>query len=308
MRSEQAWQKEEHSRIFGKAIRANNKFLFTLKYQRSLPSRCMNYLLSASGGSGSSVLDIGCAAGDMYAYLACLPIFSQLTYRGLDISKPAIEHANRSFETDVFGVINGDEDLRDKEADIVLSVDVVLHQLQPFEHISNILGCARKYLVVALRTRDEGETVLDPELSCQRNYGEWVPWIVVNMKELYRTIITSSASHLRITSFKEYTIFGGEGRRYLPKDLYLEDSKTALSTLVIEKCEDLLESEITEYLYESRPAISYKKWLFYSYLGAGLKKLGLDEYVARISCERVENIGEILKHTQILDIRRVDLN
>lgn len=308
MNPELAWQTEEHSQQFGKAIRANNRYLFNLRFQRYLPSRCLNYLLSTSMEETPSVLDIGCAAGDMYAYLTCLPNFNRVAYEGLDISKTAIEKANDYFSTDVFRLINGDHDLKGKQADIVVSVDIVPHQLRPFEHICNILNCSKKHLIIALRTRDEGETVVDPNLSCQRNYGEWVPWIVINRTELYRSIMDLSSSPVKITSFKEYTIFGGEGRRFLPKELYLHESKTAVTTLLMEKREDLSVSEITEYTYERMPAISYKKGLLYSYIGAGARKLGLDEYLARRSTEKVRSIGDILRHSRILDIQKVDLD
>ena len=179
----EAWQREEHAEQFGKAIGLNNAVSLLSGLRPKIEARCLKYVVNLAGGTRASLLDIGCGAGDFYAYLRSLPGFGEVKYEGVNISRPAIEAANRYYKTGVFTMMNGDEDLRGKHADVVLSVDVIPHQVHLFAHLQQILQCSDKVLVVALRTRDVGETILDPELSCQRNYGEWVPWIVVNTSE-----------------------------------------------------------------------------------------------------------------------------
>ncbi len=303
-----AWQKGEHSKQFAKAVRANNAFLFVHKFQRYLPARCLNYVLGITPAAKISMFDIGCAAGDFYGYLTYLPMFSKVTYEGFDISNPAIDLANKYYSTDVFKLINSVDELEGRIADVVLSVDVIPHQLRPFEHLETILECARRYLVVSLRTRDVGKTVLDPELSCQRNYGEWVPWIVINTNELYSKIIQYSEKPVRIICFKEYIVFGGEGRRFLPKELYLEDSRTAVSTLIIEKCNSIRKSEAIEYYYKCKTNKSYTKAVFFSKFGSCIKKLGFDKFITRIICERLKSIDEVLKHTTVINSKKINLD
>jgi hypothetical protein len=70
-------------------------------------------------------------------------------------------------------------------ADVVFCRDVVLHQLDPYGFLSTLLDIAAKALVLRLRTRDVGATVLNAEISCQYHYDRhWVPYIVLNTDEL----------------------------------------------------------------------------------------------------------------------------
>ena len=162
-----AWE-QEHAERFGRAITLRNDFKFLLEFRPSIPARCLNYVSNVAQGSVISVLDIGCAAGDYYAYLTCQRAFRRFEYEGVDISRVAIAAANRYYQTDRFQVINGDEDLAAKTGDIVLSVNVLQHQPAAIDNLVQILKCAKQYLVVTLRTRENGETVFDPERSCRR--------------------------------------------------------------------------------------------------------------------------------------------
>ena len=49
-----AWQNEEHSKQFGKAIRKKNLTSFFSKFQRYLPARCLNYLIYRSADKNIS--------------------------------------------------------------------------------------------------------------------------------------------------------------------------------------------------------------------------------------------------------------
>ena len=305
-----AWQRDEHKRTFGKSIMSRNAFAHISYFQKYLPARCLNYVLNkerAQGYSGLSILDIGCAAGDFYAYLTYLPVFDKDKYRGLDVSIPAVELANSHYKTEAFNLITGDDDLEGEAADIVLSVDVFPHQVKPFDHLQRILGCANKYLVIALRTRDTGDTVLDPDLSCQLIYGEWVPWIVVNTKELYAKIFEFSGKPTRIISIKEYMILAGEGRRFLPKELYLEASGTALTTLIIDMGENITQNQITEYQCQRLPPPRFRNQVLNALLAYGIRELKTDGLMARLIYQTIRSIDDVLKYHNIISKSQVQL-
>lgn len=300
-----AWDNEEHARRFGRAITLRNDFKFLMEFRPSIPARCLNYVSNVAQGNEISVLDIGCAAGDYYSYLTCQRASRTFEYEGVDISKVAIEAANRYYQTDRFQVIDRDEDLEDKTGDIVLSVNVLQHQPMAIDNLVRILQCAKQYLVVTLRTRENGETVLDPELSCQRIFGEWVPFIVINSKELYRTIFSSVPGPVRISSFKEYRMFAGAGPRFLPKELYIEESGTAVTTLIVEKRDPGQENEISEYHYTSSESIAplrMIRWRVGHYAG----KLGLDGFASGFLRERITDISGILKYGALTATKRLD--
>ena len=300
-----AWQEQRHPAQFGKAIR-RNELAFVARFQRYLPARCLNYLVNTGAQSETSILDVGCAAGDFYAYLTYLPAFRRVSYTGVDVSRPAIELATRHYRDDVFELIEGDEDLDGRSADIVLSIDVLLHQQRPFDHLERIVDCTNRNLILALRTRDVGETVWDPELSCQRVYDEWVPWIVINTQDLYRKILASASGPVKITCLKEYRIFGGEGRRFLPRELYYEETRSAISTLIVERCADATESEIVEFWHSRGPGMSYKKRLLLSRLGSAAGRVGIERFAAGLLCEGVTSMAEVLKHMESIMVERVD--
>jgi len=301
-----AWQQEEHSKQFGKAIRKKTLLLFLGKFQRYLPARCLNYLIHRSADERISILDVGCAGGDFYAYLSCVAPAYKWDYEGIDISEPAIKIARRHYGKERFNLISKDDDLGEREAEIILSVDVLIHQIDPFLHLERILKCARKYLLISLRTRENGDTVLDPNLSCQRNYGQWVPFIIFNSNQLYKKILKFTDQPLKITCFKEYKILAGEGRRYLPKELYTEEPRTAITTLMIEKSENETESEIKEYEYMSMR--KFKKGHGFYLLSSVLRDTWLDRIVARTFSEKIRSIDEVLKYTNIVSVKNINIS
>ena len=301
------WQSEEHPKLHGIALVFGNQLRFLREVENRVIARCFNYVLHTSKGNATSMFDIGCAAGDYYGYLRCLPMFDKLNYQGFDISKTATDAANKFYKTDIFNVIGGDSDLEGKSADVVLSVNVVLHQMQPFNHLEQIINCTKKYLVVSLRTRDTGETEWNPELSCQRIFGGWVPFMVINTDELYRNIFKFAGGPLKITNFKNRTILGGTGYRFLPKELYEEDSGTAVSTLIIEKCQEPEESRIDEYLFHASPRSSGRaKRMLSSGFTAGIKNLGLAGFTARRVCEKIRDKGQIASSFRNVTIQSID--
>jgi SAM-dependent methyltransferase len=305
MNYSKAWQDKEHSRQFGKAIKKRNLFLFLDKFNLYLPARCLNFLVNTSTGKRISVLDVGCAGGDFYAYLSCVTSSQKWDYEGLDISEPAIEIAKKHYGENLFKRICKDEDLVGKYADIVISIDVLIHHVEPFQHLEKLFDCAKKFLVIELRTRETGDTVLNPELSCQRNYGEWVPFIVFNMNQLYEKILSLTHTPLKITCFKDYQILGGERRRFLPKELYEEESKTAVTTLLIEKCDNEADNQITEYEYI--PKGKFKKGFGFNLLSYLSENRLIGRMVVEKYSEKIKNTEEVLRYTDIIN-KKVDLN
>lgn len=301
----EAWQNNEHAKEFGKAGRKKDFKIWITKFQRYIPARCLNYLVNVSVSRPISVLDVGCASGNFYAYLSSIDASGEWTYKGLDISKPAIEFARKQYGQELFDQIGVDEDLSGRNADIVLSIDVFIHQVKPFEHLNRIINTSNKFLVVRLRTRDNGETVLDPAMSCQMQYGEWVPWIVCNTNELYEKILEFSESPVKISSFKRPKILAGEGDRYLPKELYLENSKTALTTLIIEKCEERAESHIVEYEYKNKSKRKHKGNIGLLPLVGLIPIAAFNKAVARMIFERVNSIEDLLKYTDIISKNKI---
>ena len=109
---------------------------------------------------------------------------------------------------------------------------------------------ARHSLVLRVRTRDVGTTELDPDKSCQLNYGVWAPYMVLNCRELVENVKQMQPHPKRVHIAKHYMVLGGQNSRYLPKDCYLAETGTAESGLLIEKGG---ESDRLDVLEEDRP-------------------------------------------------------
>lgn len=296
MNYSKAWQNKEHSRQFGKAIRKKSPLLFLGKFNRYMPARCLNFLVNTSTAKQISVLDIGCAGGDFFAYLSCVASSQNWNYKGLDISEPAIEIAKKNYGENLFKQINKDDDWVGRYADIVISIDVLIHHIEPFQHLEKLFDCAKKFLVISLRTRESGDTVLDPDLSCQRNYGEWVPFIVFNMNQLYEKILSLASNPLKIICFKEYQILGGERRRFLPKELYEKESKTAVTTLLIEKCDHAAKNQITEYEYTTKG--KFKKGFGFNLLSYLSENKLIGRMIVEKYSEKIITIEDILRYSE----------
>ena len=86
-----------------------------------------------------------------------------------------------------------------------------------------------------IRTREVGETVRDPALSCQLNYGVWAPYIVVNSQELLKELAQFIPQPSLVRLVKHHMVLGGQHARYLPKECYFPETGTAESALLIQK-------------------------------------------------------------------------
>lgn len=165
------------------------------------------------------MLDVGCATGATYRFIKLIGAADVTSYTGIDISKTAIDrakhvHPDGHFEhvelTDVENALR-------TQRDLVVSRDTIMHQERPYPFLHALLGCARNALIVRLRTRDKGDTVLDVERSCQAHYDAfWMPYIVLNTDDLLSEI-ASNARVTRIRINRSYQVLGGKNGRYLPK-------------------------------------------------------------------------------------------
>jgi len=228
-----AWQDPTHAEVFDE-VSFYPGFLMRKRFESFNEVR----LLQANAGriGGGVLYEIGCATGEFGRYVEkCLPRYS---YRGFDVSAPAIERAVQKYGQARYVLYDGDlARLRANfgQADVVFCRDVVLHQLDPYGFLNALLQLASKGLVLRLRTRDVGATVLDPEQSCQLHYDRhWVPYFVLNTDELIDRIAQAREVHEIVIS-RRYEPLGGHNSRYLPKDLYATTARSAETAIVATK-------------------------------------------------------------------------
>jgi SAM-dependent methyltransferase len=304
--AKQPWQNTEHLGFYSQSINARSELSFMAHFSRMISARSLNYVLNAQNIPDTSLLDVGCAAGNYYRYLSHLRMPGGLAYAGVDASKPAIDAAQRRYGSGLFELIRGDEDLVERSADVVLSADVVQHQLRPFDHLRQLLSCARRYLVVALRTRDVGGTVLDAELSRQKVYGQWVPFIVLNIDEVYRTILSHQEAPLRVTAFKNHQVLG-VSTRSLPEELSTEAAGGAVTNLIVEKNIDAEESQIDEFDYDLGAPMSKSTSRILGAIGLGANKFGLGGMAAWQFRQKIGNLEAILNNSKVIGKHSLDL-
>ena len=167
--------------------------------------------------TGRTFSDIGCATGDLFRWLRSR--HPEFRYHGYDISSSAIERARKKYPEGAFDLVDTDlSDLAPGEPPAVLwARDVVHHQPDPLGYLGRLLRAPSEAVVLRLRTRDIGDTVTDPESSCQWVYGHWVPYIVSNFDELVDAIF-EVAPGAKIRAVKSYARLGGYEGRFLPKE------------------------------------------------------------------------------------------
>ena len=189
------------------------------------------------------LLEVGCATGEFYRYLRFQ--YPNVTYYGLDISEPAITRAKEKYPKANFFVTRPEVKISDilkelslpEAPEVVYAKDVILHQTRPFEFLSDLVKIAAEALVIRCRTRDVGETELDPELSCQYHYDGWMPYIVMNLDELIAHI-RKEAWQSEVVVYRNHVVLGGQNNRYLPKECYLKATGTAETAIGVFKKTD----------------------------------------------------------------------
>jgi SAM-dependent methyltransferase len=228
-----AWQDGTHARVFDE-VSAYPDFLMRKRFESFNEVR----LLRAHAGAvrGGTLFEIGCATGEFGRYAA--KYLPQFTYTGFDISRPALARATAKYGGARYRLLEDPIDaFRDKfgTASVVFCRDVVLHQLDPLAFVSRLLDIATEALVLRLRTRDAGETVLDAERSCQYHYDRhWVPYIVLNTRQLLDHLCADPAVS-RVVVSRRYETLGGHNFRYLPKELFYRETGGAETALIVLK-------------------------------------------------------------------------
>lgn len=195
------------------------------------------YLVDAVKGLTSpTICDVGCATGTTLRHLTRRVGADGYSYTGIDLSGAAIARAKslypgRDFRQVVPGPIR---EGMGQGYDVVFSRDTVLHQTDPYGFLSQLLELADKTLIVRLRTRDTGESVIDHTRSCQMHYdAHWMPYIVLNKDELLGWFAASGRVS-KITINRSYEVLGGMNYRFLPKELYQTSAGGAETSLRID--------------------------------------------------------------------------
>lgn len=225
----ECWQKTDHAEMFNARL-FYPTFCLDRVYENFNEFRLMKQHLAGQGAF--SLLDIGCATGEISRYLRSF--YPQMDYTGCDISKAAVETARKKYPGAKY-LITGPQldEVRNLKPDYVFSRDVILHQTDPFGFLKNVCSIAQKGVFLRLRTRDRGKTVLDTDHSCQLNYGLWAPYIVMNCDEI-AGFLSGLKMCPRAHFLKHHMILGGLHSRFLPKDCYLEETGTAETAMFIE--------------------------------------------------------------------------
>jgi len=183
---------------------------------------------------GVEFVEIGCATGELYRYINSN--FPKFHYYGFDISKVAIARAQEKYPKGRFVISQGFDSIEaelHKKPALVFSRDVLIHQTDPYDFLDKILQVPSEFLILRIRTRDRGESVLDPEQSCQYHYNKWIPYMILNTEEFIDTVkrkINFSTMHL----MKSYMQLGGYHSRFLPKDCYYPETGTAETAVLIQ--------------------------------------------------------------------------
>lgn len=229
-----AWKENEHADLF-----ATWDYLSTAKLVKICDqfNECQLFRTLATDPNCRTISDIGCATGRFFRYFR--KISPNLEYKGFDVSQAAIEYARNLYANGNFTVFDGNvKSPLNLQSDIVFCRDVVIHQPNPSEFLSDLYDVTKSYLILRVRTKEVGTTVFDISLSCQYMYGHWVPYIVYNTTELIDLLCSLSPSPAKITLWRYPEVLGGQNNRFVPKDLYHPETGTAESSLLIEKRAD----------------------------------------------------------------------
>jgi len=252
-----AWGDALHPQVFDHLAHYPN-FLLKKHFESFNEVRLLRQV--ADNIDGSRFFEIGCATGAFYRYISRnLPRFQ---YSGFDISEPSVALAVSKFGDDKFQRISGVDEVAKNHgsASVVFCRDVVLHQVHPFDFMDTLLGMTEECLVMRLRTRDTGTTVLDPDASCQRHYGRyWVPYIVLNTDEMVDRISANRNVH-SITVSRRHEVLGGFNGRYLPKELHYAETGGAETAVLVRLGADRKGRSVDVQYDDRRDGPTYSLW------------------------------------------------
>lgn len=223
------WQSKDHARVFSgrQALGGRN---LVRNYESFNDVRLLNERLDPS--RKVTLLEVGCATGEFYRYLRIK--YPRVEYYGIDISRPAIAEAQEKYPRARFFLNDANMKMVDaiqqlnipRNPEVVYAKDVVHHQIDPWDFLTQLLHVASEVLILRVRTRDVGQTVLEPDLSCQYHYNGWMPYIVMNLQELTDRI-TDQRPKCELVLYRSHVVLGGRENRFLPKECYLPETGTA---------------------------------------------------------------------------------
>jgi len=183
----------------------------------------------------AKIFDVGCSTGEFYRYIHNYR--HDLDYKGFDISELPIQRAKQKFPNgDFHKLISGIDEIENNigQPEAVWCRDVVMHQKDPYLFLNKLIDLAKEALFIRLRTRDVGDTEFNSNISCQMHWGNWVPYIVLNIEELIGRIETNQ-NIKSLVIHRAYNVLGGHSHRFLPKELYFPSTGTAETALFIKK-------------------------------------------------------------------------
>ena len=255
--NETNWNSKELENHYLHLHKYYNNGLFNLKFGSYYSS--FKSLSILKNNPEYDILEIGIGAGNFYRLLKINKLKNK--YTGADISEYYVNLAKKIHNSNNFILTSVDNSLNlEKKYNFVYSRMVAHHQTNPYDFINILYNKTKSSLIIQLPTRDKGETNFDVNNSCQFVDGIWVPYIILNYQELKDFLLKKeNIKNSKITFNREYTILGGKNGRYLEKELYYENTKTASTTIVIEFNKKF---EIVE-TYEND--LDFKKGLKYIY-------------------------------------------
>lgn len=220
-----AWQQHEHQETFSLWDKLSTKTLIKRCYDFN---EFQLYKEILGDSQCQTMSDIGCATGGFYRFFRAT--WPEINYTGFDISDNAIAKAQLRYPTGTFKKY--DDNI---SSDIIFCRDVIHHQTEPCAFLETLYDSAEHYLIIRVRTREEGPTIFDPNISCQYTYNHWVPYIVFNTEELISLIRSFKPAPINISIRRNPTVLGGNVGRYLPKELYYAETGTSETAILIEK-------------------------------------------------------------------------
>ena len=182
------------------------------------------------------IIDVGCATATTYRFLRNKLKNSAFSYKGIELSSPVIARARHLYRDIDILQTTGERPLAvlGSKVDIVYSRDTILHQEDPYDFLDQLIEVTGKFLIIRLRTRDNGKTELDISKSSQMHYDSfWMPYIVLNIDELI-SYFKNKKNVTKVTINRSYEVLGGQNERLLPKDLYFKKAKGAETSIMIE--------------------------------------------------------------------------
>ena len=106
-------------------------------------------------------------------------------------------------------------------------------------------------MIFRFRARYIGNCVLDINDSCQFHYGGyWMPYFVLNTDELVN-FFSNKNNISKIIISRDYHILGGVKKRFLPKNLYLPEAKSAFTGVAV-YINQKESTDKTEVIYQDR--------------------------------------------------------